>query len=478
MILKEKIKTDAGLQYVVDHLEIMSSVGRRTLLSRPWLTNPSDLETEYDNIAAAVEVTKDETKRHAYNDLRHRLMELHDLSGTFNNLASHTVLDEVELFETKSFTHVVNQARRAAAELGLDDILQLPDLGEPFALLDPDHTGIANFYIYDSYDERLTPIRHELRSQQSLLASLSQNDENYTPTAQRISDLLAAQNELQNAICRDLSDKLFAHHDKLVTAMEQMGYADILLAEAELTINWNLCRPTIGESSEFAMLVNPRLRERNEKAGLRYQPIDVAFSDGVTLITGANMAGKTVLLKSIATAQAMAQFGMYVPTSKAVITIVDDIYCSIGDEQDEMNGLSSFASEIIKISRAIELTTQSRLLVLIDEPARTTNPIEGKAIVQSLISIMESRPSPTMITTHYSQLGSNCNRLRVRGFVESMVNVPINPQNINRFIDYSLIPDQSDEVPQEALRIASILGCNTDLVELASRCVCQNEGLD
>ena len=73
----------------------------------------------------------------------------------------------------------------------------------------------------------------------------------------------------------------------------------------------------------------------------------------------------------------------------------------------------------------------------------------------------------TLITTHYSGLGVQCRRLRVKGFVEGMADVPITPQNINLFIDYSLDEDQNDNVPQEALRIADILGCDREMTTLA-----------
>ena len=179
------------------------------------------------------------------------------------------------------------------------------------------------------------------------------------------------------------------------------------------------------------------------------------------------MAGKTVLLKSVGTAQQMTQLGMYAPADEAVVTLVDDVATSIGDEQDEMNGLSSFASEIIKISNIIQRCRHERLLVLVDEPARTTNPVEGKALVQALIILLEESSSLSLVTTHYSQLGTGCRRLRVRGFVEDMCDLPLNPQNINRFIDYSLTPDTTDEVPQEAIRIAAILGCDASLLERA-----------
>ena len=76
-------------------------------------------------------------------------------------------------------------------------------------------------------------------------------------------------------------------------------------------------------------------------------------------------------------------------------------------------------------------------------------------------------PSVTLITTHYSQLGLGCRRLRVKGFVEDMVGGELTPQNINRFMDYSLVADDSDEVPHEALRIAAILGCDEEMIAQA-----------
>jgi DNA mismatch repair ATPase MutS len=146
---------------------------------------------------------------------------------------------------------------------------------------------------------------------------------------------------------------------------------------------------------------------------------------------------------------------------------VDDVVFCIGDEQNEMNGLSSYAAEITRISDVIKRSKDEHLLVLIDEPARTTNPIEGKALVQSIATLMEKRQSITMITTHYSQLGIPCRRLRVKGFVDSLVDMPLSAQNINLFIDYSLVTDTSDEAPHEALRIAEMLECDEELIKTA-----------
>ena len=457
MKVKELIKNDAGFQYIIDSMDLQSAAGRRHMLNTEFCNDPSALETEWNRVAEAVRATNDIPNRRYYIDLRHCLMCLHDLSGTFASLANHTPLNEVELFEIKNLCYTAKAAATAIEGLSLTPTLPLPDCSEIFALLDPDHTGIANFYIYDSYDSRLTPLRRELNALQT-----SGGD------PMRISELLAEQSEIQNDVCLRLSDQLHPWVKTLVTTMEQMAYADGLLARAKLAIEWNLVRPTIGDTTSYRNLFNPRLKQRNEEMHLRYQPVSIEIRPGVCLVTGANMAGKTVLLKSIGTAQMMAQCGMYVPAEEATVHLVEGVATSIGDDQDEMNGLSSYASEIIKISNILSDCRERELLVLIDEPARTTNPVEGKALVQAIIKILEGRPSFTLITTHYGQLGSSCRRLRVKGFVEDMDNIPLTPQSINRFIDYSLTEDQSDNVPHEALRIAAILNCDPEMIALAS----------
>ena len=294
----------------------------------------------------------------------------------------------------------------------------------------------------------------------------------------RINDLFDRQNQIQQLVIAQLSDRLVEYQPLLQRAFDSMAYTDFLFAKATQAVEWQLVHPQIvardskHTAQTFTKMWNPRLRHRNEELGLRYQPIDIAFGSGTCLITGANMAGKTVLLKTVGIMQLMAQFGFFVPAQQASLVLVDDVIFCIGDEQNEMNGLSSFASEIIKISNALSRAERENLLILIDEPARTTNPIEGKAIVQSVADILDQRPSMSLITTHYSQLGLACRRLRVKGFVESSATEKLTPENINRFIDYSLLADDSDDVPQEALRIATILQCNPLLLQRVKAFLC------
>ena len=437
--------------FVADSMEFMSSAGRRRMLEQPWLLDRESLDREQKVVRTMLATVSDNGNTHSLNVLRHQLMQLHDIRTTLHNLETHTLLDEVELFEIKNLAYLCNVSRRALDETGLSDTFSLPDLTGVFSILDPDNTGVPNFYIYDSYDNRLAPLRRQMNAADEA----------------RMGELLAEQNEIQQQVIVGLCRQLYPFAQTLASAMDGMAYIDFTHARAVLAREWQLQSPESGDTMFLSGLVNPRLKLHNESEGLRYQPVDIELTHGVTLVTGANMAGKTVLLKSIGLAQLIYQFGFPVPASGCCLEPVDDVVFCIGDEQNEMNGLSSFASEITRISDILSRSEREHLLVLIDEPARTTNPVEGKALVQALVSIMDSRNSFTIITTHYSQLGVACRRLRVKGFVENLVDKPLTAQNINRYIDYSLVPDDSDEVPHEALRIAEMLSCNKGLLSAA-----------
>lgn len=465
-MLKDLYKEIPGFQYIVDQLELMSSIGRRRLMEQRLITDKAQLEVHYAHVEKMLELLNKPEKRATLESLRHRLMQLHDLQGTAHRLAVHSYLDEVELFEIKMLAHLCIGASQEAKTLGIDDMLALPNLRPIFDLLDPDGTGMPNFYIYDSYNPLLGPTRKKLKGCQQRLNEDFHDDVDKQQIAERAAHLFERQQQIQQQVIAYLSERLWPYADIFAQALDQLAETDILMAKATQAQKWNLCRPTLSDDQlRFKSLVNPRLKRRNEELHLRYQPVDLELQPGVTLITGANMAGKTVLLKSVAVAQLMAQCGMYVPAQTAVVTLFDDIVTCIGDEQNEMNGLSSFASEITRISQIIDRSAKERLLILIDEPARTTNPIEGKALVQSIATLLDSHKTITMVTTHYSQLGLPCRKLRVKGFVEAMADTALTPDNINRFIDYSLIEEHNEDVPQEALRIATILGCNESLIE-------------
>lgn len=167
------------------------------------------------------------------------------------------------------------------------------------------------------------------------------------------------------------------------------------------------------------------------------------------------MGGKTVVLKTVTLCQYLFQFGFGIPATNAVIDVKSQVFFCIGDEQSVEKGLSSFAAEMRNIDTVIKASRKERkLLALIDEPARTTNPTEGAALVAALLQVLAAADMSLILTTHYDIEPGEARCLRVKGFEDGVMN-------------YSLIEVHDGEVPHEALNIAEALGIDTQWISQA-----------
>lgn len=196
---------------MTDNMSLMSSLGRQRMLDQSFLTDLEALRYERQAVTLMRAAMDNADYAMAVSTLSHQLMQLHDLHTTLQSLGSHYLLNEVELFEIKNLAYHSNNARKALGQLSLDGFFCLPDLTEVFDLLDPDHAGIPNFYIYDSYDIRLAPLRRQLKQADDA----------------KQAELIAEQNEIQQQVITHLCDKLQLYVDNLVTAMETMAYIDL-----------------------------------------------------------------------------------------------------------------------------------------------------------------------------------------------------------------------------------------------------------
>lgn len=446
--LKDIIKQDAGLRYVTEHMNVYSSAGHNYLYNLPFSTRQDYLEQEYALTRQVIACMRNEAMTNSVREVGHQLMLLQNVEATLKHVQQQHTADDVELYEIK---HLVIISERVRELMHTLQWVNLPVLEPVVALLDPEGLHVDTFYIYDAYSEHLAALRKQAKAYDEVPAAL-----------------VDSINDAEDEVRSRLSARLQPYVHSMLEALHTLAYTDVLQAKANMAINMGLCCPVIStQATCYTGMFHPHIRMVLQQQGKFYQPIDVRYTNAPTIITGMNMGGKTVLLKTLALSQYMCQLGFFVPAAAAQIQLVEQVMVSIEDEQNQVEGLSSFAAEMKRINDIIHAVKQGmQVLVLIDELARTTNPQEGRAIVSAMAEYMLMHKVPAFITTHYDGVDALCNKLRIKGLRDE-----INGQTDDwqQYIDYSLVEDNEINVPHDALKIAEMLGVDKDWVNMARK---------
>lgn len=139
----------------------------------------------------------------------------------------------------------------------------------------------------------------------------------------------------------------------------------------------------------------------------------------VLVITGPNMAGKSVVLRQTGLVVLLAQVGSFVPASRARVGVVDALFTRVGASDNLAAGESTFLVEMNEAANILNNAT-ARSLVLLDEVGRGTSTFDGLSIAWSIVEHLHETPevrARTLFATHYHELNALADRLeRVKSF--------------------------------------------------------------
>ncbi len=468
MTLKEAIEKHNGLSFVFNELNISSPIGRKTILETNFSKDKDYLSSQYSIIECCQRYISEEINLKALKKVRGVLAHINDISGTVKQLEQNLILDDISLFQIKQFSIFCYKISSYIFDIdnyledNLKGKLNLPDLNKVIKILDPEGLMLSQFYIYNAYSKELAKKRKEWE------IAKKQEDET------KVNNIYLEIEDLENEIRERLSKELKVYFHDFIEAIRLVGKIDKSFALAEYFLDNNFTKPIFSTTNQinYKELSYPPLVSKLKELNKTYQPIDITLTHKPCLVTGANMAGKTILLKSLYLSQLLLQFGFFVPAKESEIVLVEDILCSIGDHQNEEAGLSSYASEILLLDNIIKKVKQgNQYLVLVDELARTTNPKEGVALVDSFLNILSQHNSFSVTTTHYSGITTQANRLRVKGFIPNDRQKEISINEISNQIDYSLIEDHEMIIPNEALYLADLLKVDKEFIEGARKLI-------
>lgn len=179
--------------------------------------------------------------------------------------------------------------------------------------------------------------------------------------------------------------------------------AEVLMSFASIGQTAGIyCFPTLLDGEE------PRLEAKNLTSILitsrKAVPNDVHLTAGTTIITGANMSGKTTWIRTLAGAVMLAYAGAPVCAENFSVSKMA-IFTSIRVNDDISQGLSTFYAELLRIKSMIEYSKKNLpMLICIDEIFKGTNESDRLLGAKEAIKRLTNERNITLVTTHDFEL--------------------------------------------------------------------------
>ena len=214
----------------------------------------------------------------------------------------------------------------------------------------------------------------------------------------RQAEAAGAEREEAERILRELSAAVGEQAEPLALAVEASGQIDLAIALGTVSRGW---RGAAVEVSDEVRLVGARHPLLDAKTAV---PIDLDLGGlRALVISGPNTGGKTVALKTLGLAALLHQSGLRPPAQTAALPVFDQVLADIGDRQSIEMSLSTFSGHVANLVEILN-AARERSLVLLDEVAAGTDPVEGSALAQALLARLAEQARLTVVTTHYAEL--------------------------------------------------------------------------
>jgi DNA mismatch repair protein MutS len=441
--------------------ETITSMGARLL--KVWLVRPSIKRTEIQTRLAAVTELSDGMLRET---VRFHLKEVADLERLVGrvNLGTATARDLIALNRSLAQVPAINAALSDVTSLLLqvlnENIFPMPELTDLIGSgigEDPPVNLSDGGTIRDGFSAELDELRNISRSAKQTIAAFEDEEKARTgianlkvrfnnvfgyyieiskaqsarapedyerrqtlANAERFTTpqlkeweakvlgaeekMIALETELFNAIRAAVR----AETHKLQSTARAIATLDVLASLAETAARRNYAAPALHDGDEIEIKAG---RHPVVEAAMRdsFVPNDVYLNnstDRLLIVTGANMGGKSTVLRQIALIQVMAQIGSFVPASFARLPIIDRVWTRVGASDDLASGRSTFMVEMTETAAILHNATP-RSLILLDEIGRGTSTFDGLSIAWAVAEYLHNSPehsAKTLFATHYHEL--------------------------------------------------------------------------
>ena len=184
-----------------------------------------------------------------------------------------------------------------------------------------------------------------------------------------------------------------------------VAVVDVVSSFAAAAGELRYCRPEITEERGLRVTAGRHpVVEQNLETPFVPNDTRVDGDSRLQIITGPNMAGKSVYLRQVAIITLLAQTGSYVPAEGASLGVVDRIFTRVGAEDRLASGESTFMVEMTEAASILNAATE-RSLVILDEVGRGTSTYDGMSLAWAIAEYLhDDVQSLTLFATHYHEL--------------------------------------------------------------------------
>lgn len=466
-----------GFKKLLSRVETLSPYGKSKLKGlKNYLRGEEDLlEEEFNKMETFMEFSSN--NRDIVRNVEGIIHRLKDIKTAINNCLKEHILDEVDLFEIKAQALLMEEMNEYLKEFPSElHAFLLKDVSRVIKALDPDDDRTPTFYIYESYSPELREIREKKKGIEKEIYASNDFDEITQLKEERLK-VLVEEERVELEIKKKLTSILYDEAEDFLENIEKIGNLDFLMAKVRFAKTYGGIRPEISKNYEIDVkgLVNIEVREVLEAKSRPFTPIDISIGSGVTIITGANMGGKSVALKTITENLLLFHMGFFVIAEEAKFPLIDFVFFISDDMQDISKGLSTFGAEIMKLKEVNVFLDLGIGFVVFDEFARGTNPKEGQKFVEALAKYLNDRPTISLMTTHFDGIvREGMNHYQVVGLknvdfnkLKTKIELSSNSMGlIQEYMDFRLEKAGKEEVPKDALNIAKLIGIDKRFTEI------------